>query len=180
MHRGKRQVELASVHYFECGKPAARFTYEKVSPYSVFMQKTFSIALGWHRSEAIRRLELISVAFSEMFVKFDKHIEKDTGETRSLFNSAVHRPEQSQTVLSELMRIGSEVDDTLLSFSWLAKQYLFMLMVRLDDHDCLLLETFSSLTYYQDYIACRELYGCSTLVWTFFERKWFCTWICQK
>ena len=150
------QLQSNAVLYFGCGKLAARFTYEPVSPYGVCVRKNLPIALNWHRSEAMRRLELISVTSADLFVNFDKHIERVSREARSLFNSAVavNRPEHLQTVLSELNRIGSEVDhatktiqekiasvtdnyrqtdfaavnDTLLRFPWLAKRYLFMLM----------------------------------------------------
>ena len=96
--------------YFGCGKLAARFTYEKVAPFGVFVRKTLPLDATFHRKEAMRRLGVISVESSNLFVAFDKHIEKITREARSLFNSAVNRPEHLQTVLSELNRIGSEVD----------------------------------------------------------------------
>ena len=96
--------------YFGCGKLAARFTYEKVAPFGVFVRKTLPLDVAFHRKEAMRRLGVISVESSNLFVAFDKHIEKITREARSLFNSAVNRPEHLQTVLSELNRIGSEVD----------------------------------------------------------------------
>jgi hypothetical protein len=94
------------------------------------------------------------MASSDLFVKFDKHIGKVSRDARSLFHSAVNRPEHLQTVLSELNRIGSEVDhaaktlqekiasvsdkcrrkdddamanEALLRFPWFARRYLFML-----------------------------------------------------
>lgn len=147
-------MQKETILYFGCGKLAARFTYESVSPYGVFVRKNLPIFLEWHRQEATRQLRFISEASSDLFVKFDKHIEKVTREARSLFNTAINRPEHLQTVLSELNRIGSEVDHaaktlqekiasvtesfcqtnelclsvSLLRFPWLAKRYLFMLM----------------------------------------------------
>jgi hypothetical protein len=94
------------------------------------------------------------MASSDLFVKFDKHIGGVSRDARSLFNSAVNRPEHLQTVLSELNRIGSEVDhaaktlqekiasvsdkcrrkdddgmanEALLRFPWFARRYLFLL-----------------------------------------------------
>lgn len=94
------------------------------------------------------------MASSDLFVKFDKHIGRVSRDARSLFHSAVNRPEHLQTVLSELNRIGSEVDhaaktlqekiasvsdkcrrkdddamanEALLRFPWFARRYLFML-----------------------------------------------------
>lgn len=144
-------LQSSAVLYYGCDSLAARFVYEPVKPYGVFVRKTLPIVLKWHRQEAMRRLDVISAASSELFVKFDKHIEKVSREARSLFNSANNRPEHLQTVLSELNRIGSEVDlaaktlqekiasvsdsfrqsdevDTVLKFPGLAKRYLFMLM----------------------------------------------------
>jgi hypothetical protein len=93
------------------------------------------------------------MASSLLFVKFDKHIEKVSREARSLFGSAANRPDHLQTLVSELNRIGSEVDhaaktlqekiasvsdkcskeddsvvsDALFRFPWFARRYLFML-----------------------------------------------------
>jgi 1-phosphatidylinositol-3-phosphate 5-kinase len=139
--------------YFGCGRLAARFTYEPVRPFGVFVRKCLPIELSFHRNAALRELEQISMASSLLFVKFDKHIEKVSRESRSLYSSSVHRPEYVQTVLSELNRISSEVDhaaatmsdkiasvthkcskgdgldvsDALLRFPWFARRYLFML-----------------------------------------------------
>jgi 1-phosphatidylinositol-3-phosphate 5-kinase len=93
------------------------------------------------------------MASSQLFVKFDKHIEKVSREARTLQGSPGNRPDHLQTVLSELNRIRSEVDhaaktlqekiasvshkcsreednvvsDALLRFPWFARRYLFML-----------------------------------------------------
>jgi 1-phosphatidylinositol-3-phosphate 5-kinase len=139
--------------YFGCGRLAARFTYEPVRPFGVFVRKCLPIELSFHRIAALRELEQISMASSLLFVKFDKHIEKVSRESRSLYSNAAHRPEYVQIVLSELNRISSEVDhaaatmsekiasvthkcskddgcdvsDALLRFPWFARRYLFML-----------------------------------------------------
>ena len=153
-HQCSCHLQSASVLYFGCGKLAARFTYEPVSPYGVCVRKFLPIRLGWHRREAMRLLEIISAESSVLFVKFDKHIDKVSREARSLFQTATARPEHLQTVLSELNKVGSEVDhaaktlqekiasvtdsfrqtddgavnDTILRFPWIAKRYIFMLM----------------------------------------------------
>lgn len=149
------QMQTNAILYFGCGRLAARFTYERVKPYGVFVRRCLPIDESFHCNEAIRELELISVASSELFVKFDKHIEKVSREARSLFGSAANRPEHLQTVLSELNMIGSEVDhaaktlqekiasvsdkcresehetgvvnEALFRFPWYSRRYLFML-----------------------------------------------------
>jgi len=153
-HNCSCNLQSAATLYFGCGKLAARFTYEKVAPFGVFVRKTLPLDASFHKKEAMRRLDVISVESSKLFVDFDLHIEKITREARSLFNSAVNRPEHLQTVLSELNRIGSEVDHaaktlqekiasvsenflnnddesmnaTLLQFPMFASRYLFNLM----------------------------------------------------
>jgi hypothetical protein len=153
-HKCQCQLQSASTLYFGCGKLAARFTYERVQPFDVFVRRNLPLDVSFHKIETLRRLELISMASSDLFVKFDKHIGKVSRDARSLFHSAVNRPEHLQTVLSELNRIGSEVDhaaktlqekiasvsdkcrrkdddamanEALLRFPWFARRYLFML-----------------------------------------------------
>ena len=146
-------VQSNATLFFGCGRLAARFTYERVRPFGVFVRKALPIDTTFHRIEALRQLEQISMASSQLFVKFDKHIDKVSREARSLFGSAANRPEHLQTVLSELNRIGSEVDhaaktlqekiasvsdkcskeedgfvnEALLRFPWFSRRYLFML-----------------------------------------------------
>jgi Phosphatidylinositol-4-phosphate 5-Kinase len=105
-------LQLSAMLYFGCGKLGARFTYERIAPYGVFVRKSLPFDVAFHRKEVLRRLDIIAVESSTLFVKFDKHIEKISREARSLFNSAMNRPEHLQTVLSELNKIGSEVDNT--------------------------------------------------------------------
>jgi hypothetical protein len=139
--------------FFGCGRLAARFTYERIRPFNVFVRKSLPIDTSFHRAEALRQLEQISMASSSLFVKFDKHIEKVSREARSLFATSANRPEHVNTVLSELNKIGSEVDhaaktlqekiasvsdkctkdeggvvsDALYRFPWFARRYLYML-----------------------------------------------------
>jgi len=153
-HHCSCQVQSATRLYFGCGKLAARFNYEAIRPFSVFVRRTLPMETAFQKAEALRRLELVTDASSKLFVKFDKHIERVAREARSLFNSPVNRPEHLQTVLLELKRIGSDVDhvaktlqdkiasvtdsyrqqvdddsmnDALFQFPWFARRYLFML-----------------------------------------------------
>lgn len=151
-------MQSAAVLYFGCGRLAARFTYEPIKAFGVYVGRYLPIDETWHRAEATRQLEQISIKSSELFVKFDKHIEKVSREARSLFGSAVHRPEHLQTVLSELNMIGSEVDhaaktlqekiasvsdkcqsnggivqEALYRFPWYSRRYLFMLTTAWND-----------------------------------------------
>jgi 1-phosphatidylinositol-3-phosphate 5-kinase len=149
----KCHLQTSSTLYFGCGRLAARFTYERVRPFGVFVRKSLPIDLAFHRNGALKELEQISMASSLLFVKFDKHIEKVSRDARSLYASSANRPDHLQTVLSELNRISSEVDhaaktlqekitsvshkcandedsvvsDALLRFPWFARRYLFML-----------------------------------------------------
>jgi Phosphatidylinositol-4-phosphate 5-Kinase len=109
-HRCSCNLQSCAALYFGCEKLAARFTYERIAPFGVFVRRSLPLDIAFHRKEAMRRLDFISVESSNLFVSFDKHIEMISREARSLFNSAMNRPEHLQTVLSELNRIGSEVD----------------------------------------------------------------------
>jgi Phosphatidylinositol-4-phosphate 5-Kinase len=111
-HQCSCNLQTAAMLYFGCGKLGARFTYERITPYGVFVRKTLPFDVPFHKKEAMCRLDLIAVESSTLFINFDKHIEKISREARSLFNSAMNRPEHLQTVLSELNKIGSEVDHT--------------------------------------------------------------------
>lgn len=105
-------LQSAATLYFGCGKLAARFTYERIAPFGVFVRKSLPLDISFHRREAMRRLDFISVESANLFINFDKKIDKVSREARSLFNSAMNRPEHLQTVLSELNRIGADVDHT--------------------------------------------------------------------
>ena len=147
-------LQSASKLYFGCGKLAAQFVYEPVKPFGVFVRRNLPMDASFQKEEALRRLDLISSASSKLFVKFDKHIDKVSRETRSLFNSPTVRPEHLQTVLSELNRMSTYVDEAaktlqdrvasvsdnlrrhgsgdllneaLFRFPWFARRYLFML-----------------------------------------------------
>jgi hypothetical protein len=152
-HACSCNLQTASTLYFGCGRLAARFTYDRVRPFGVFVRKSLPIDTSFHRADALRQLEQISMYSSQLFVKFDKHIEKVSRDARALFGRTANRPDHLQTVLSELNRIGSEVDhasktlqekiasvsdkcskedeavvsDALLRFPWFARRYLFML-----------------------------------------------------
>lgn len=149
----KCNLQTSTILYFGCGRLAARFTYERVKPFGVFVRKVLPIDTTFHRNASLRQLENISMASSMLFVKFDKHIERVSREARSLYGNTGNRVDHLQTVVSELNRISSEVDhaaktlqekiasvsdkcskdkdgvvsDALLRFPWFARRYLFML-----------------------------------------------------
>jgi Phosphatidylinositol-4-phosphate 5-Kinase len=152
-YRCSCNMQTGTMLYFGCGKLAARFSYERVRPLGVYVRKTLPIDTRYHRREALAELERISMASSKLFVKFDKHIDRVAREARSLFGVHCLGPEHLQTVLSELNRIGSEVDHAALTlqekiasvsdkcrkdgegvvneaffrFPWFSRRYLFML-----------------------------------------------------
>jgi len=147
-------VQSSTRLYFGCGKLAARFDYEPIRPYNVFVRRNLPMEMSFQKEEALRRLELVSTSSSKLFAKFEKHIERVAREARSLFNSPANRPDHLQTVLMELKRIGSDVahaaktlnekiasvtescrqqdegesiNDALYRFPWFARRYLFMI-----------------------------------------------------
>ena len=147
------ELQTSATLFFGCGRLAARLTYERVRPFGVFVRRSLPIDTTFHRGEALRQLERISMASSQLFVKFDKHIAKVSREARLLYGNSANRPEHLQTVLSELNRISSEVDhaaktlqekissvshkcskdndgvvnEALFRFPWFSRRYLFML-----------------------------------------------------
>lgn len=153
-HRCSCQMQTKSVLYFGCGNLAARFTYERISPYSVFCRRHLPFDESFHRTHSLQDLERISVTSSSLFVKFDRQIEAISRETRELFDSAINKPEHLQAVLSELNLVSAEVDnaskvlqeristvtskysksdasklndEALFNFPWYSRRYLFML-----------------------------------------------------
>uniref|UniRef100_A0A7S1Z8Z8 1-phosphatidylinositol-3-phosphate 5-kinase n=1 Tax=Ditylum brightwellii TaxID=49249 RepID=A0A7S1Z8Z8_9STRA len=104
------QLQTCSTLYFGCDRLAARFSYEKIKPFGVFVRRSLPIEESFHRKDSLLQLEHISISSSELFAKYGRHIENVSREARSLFGSAVNKPEHLQTVLSELNSIGSEVD----------------------------------------------------------------------
>ncbi|GKY91175.1 hypothetical protein MPSEU_000090200 [Mayamaea pseudoterrestris] len=148
------EIQPAARLYFGCDKLAAQFNYEPIRPFGVYVRRTLPMETSFQREEGLRRLDIISGASSTLFIRFDERIEKISRETRSLFNSPSVRPEHLQTVLSELNRMSSYVDDAtkslqdkiasvsdslrrlenedqinaaLFRFPWFARRYLFML-----------------------------------------------------
>jgi hypothetical protein len=149
------RMQTSSQLFFGCGSLAARFTYEKVAPYSVFCRRHLPFDESFHRMHSLQDLEHISVTSSSLFVKYDRQIDVISRETRELFGSAVNKPEHLQAVLSELNLISAEVDNAskvlqekissvtvkyskadkktdhnealLNNFPWYSRRYLFML-----------------------------------------------------
>lgn len=143
-------LQTAAILNFGCGKLVARFTYDRIDPYKVFIRSSLPFDGRFQKSEAVRRMDVISTESAMLFIKFQAHISKVSREARSLFNSAMNRPEHLQTVLSELNSIASEVDqaaqtlqvkilsaaeecrrsvnESLFRFPWFARRYLYTLM----------------------------------------------------
>mmetsp|Transcript_31801 Transcript_31801/g.68845 ORF Transcript_31801/g.68845 Transcript_31801/m.68845 type:complete len:2148 (-) Transcript_31801:1362-7805(-) len=103
------QMQSSSTLYFGCGNLAARFTYEKINPFGVFVRKTLPFEPEFHQNDSLRQLEVISTTSSDLFVAFDKNIERILRDVRLLFGSA-NRPEHLQILVSELNGLASEVD----------------------------------------------------------------------
>ncbi|KAL3939330.1 MAG: hypothetical protein SGBAC_005933 [Bacillariaceae sp.] len=151
-HKCSCSVQTETNLFFGCGRLAARFTYERLKPFNVFVRKSLPLDVSYHRVDALRQLDLISKASSSLFVNFDEHISKVSREAMALFGNSTSRPELD-TVLSELQKIASEVDnaaktlqekiasvsdkctndeeevisDALFRFPWFARRYLYML-----------------------------------------------------
>ena len=109
-HSCSCQMQSKAILYFGCGRLAARFTYERIEPYSVYVRKSLPFNYEFHLQDALVHLEKISNASSYLFSRFDKHIERVSRETRQLFASSVNKADFLQTLLGELNAIGSEVD----------------------------------------------------------------------
>jgi 1-phosphatidylinositol-3-phosphate 5-kinase len=103
-------AQTSATLYFGCERLAARFTYEKVCPFGVFIRRSLPFDEAFHRNNTLRHLEKITNISSALFLRFDKHIEKVSREARQLLGSAANKPEHLQQVLSELNSIGGEVD----------------------------------------------------------------------
>ena len=153
-HSCKCQMQTNSTLYFGCGQLAARFTYEKVKPFGVFVRKILPFEGDYHRNESLRQLDLVSTTSSQLFSAFDQHIERITREARNLFGSP-NRADHLQTIVAELNGLGSEVVhastilqekigsvsrrfqdssvgdaaayEALFDFPWQSRRYLFML-----------------------------------------------------
>ena len=148
----KCQLQKSTTLYFGCGRLAAKFTYERIRPFGVYVRKSLPIDTAFHRSRALNHLEKISMASSTLFVNFDKHIEKVAREARSVKRLSDNH--NLQTVIMELSRISNEVDHAaktlqekiasvsqkclnehdgavndaaLFRFPWHARRFLFML-----------------------------------------------------
>ena len=146
------QLQKSTTLFFGCGRLAAKFTYERIRPFGVFVRKTLPIDTTFHRARALQHLDKISMSSSSLFVKFDKHIEKVAREARSVKRLSDNH--HLQTVVMELNRISNEVDHAaktlqekiasvsekclnehegivndaaLFRFPWHARRFLFML-----------------------------------------------------
>jgi len=108
-HRCSCQLQGRSTLYFGCGNLAARFTYERIRPYGVFLRRYLPFDDSFHKKFTVLELNEIMVSSSDLVERFNKHVETTARETRELFVSAVNKPEHLQTLLSELLSISKEV-----------------------------------------------------------------------
>lgn len=108
-HQCHCQLQGHSTLYFGCGNLAAKFTYERIHPYGVFLRRYLPFDEGFHKKFTVLELNEIMISSSDLFERFTKHIETVTSDTRALFVSAVNKPEHLQTLLSELHIINKEV-----------------------------------------------------------------------
>ena len=108
-HQCHCQLQVHSTLYFGCGNLAARFSYERIRPYNVFLRRYLPFDESFHKKFTVLELNEIMMSSTDLFERFDKHIETTTSDTRALFKSAVNKPEHLQTLLSELHVIGKEV-----------------------------------------------------------------------
>ena len=111
MNSPECQCELQgqSILHFGCGNLAARFTYERIRPYGVYLRKSLPFDESFHKKFTVLELNEIMVSSSDLFERFNKHIETTSRETRDLFVSAVNKSENLQAVLAELHAINKEV-----------------------------------------------------------------------
>jgi len=86
--------------YFGCERLAARFTYEKVCPFGVFIRRSLPFDESFHRNNTLHHLEKINNISSALFLRFDNHIEKVSREARQLLGSAANKPKHLQQVSS--------------------------------------------------------------------------------
>ena len=103
------QLQSQSTLYFGCGNLAARFTYEPVRPYDVFLRRHLPFDDNFHKEFTVLQLNEIMVSSSDLFERFNKHIETTSKETHDLYVSAVNKKENLQAVIAELNTINKEV-----------------------------------------------------------------------
>ena len=109
-HKCSCTVQTNSVLYFGCGDLAARFTYERIRPYGVYVRRFLPDNASYHRDQSFRQLESITPLSTDLFHRFNKHIQNISSDALQLFKFTVNNPEHVQTVVSELNLISSEVD----------------------------------------------------------------------
>ena len=95
--------------FFGCGNLAAKFTYEPIFPFGVFVGRNLPFDSQLHVSESRMALEVIYSQSDALFHSFEDLIDKVSADTKALFGSAANRPEHLQTVLFELNAIRMDV-----------------------------------------------------------------------
>lgn len=108
-HRCSCNMQEASTLYFGSGHLAARFVYEKIRPWGVYLRRHLPFDEIVHEKFAVNELNEIMVSSADLFEKFHQQIEDISKETKHLFGSPANKPEHLQTLLSQLNEIDSEV-----------------------------------------------------------------------
>ncbi|GMH93596.1 hypothetical protein TL16_g12674, partial [Triparma laevis f. inornata] len=98
--------------YFGCKKLAARFTYQPIRPYNVYVRRHLTFDAEFHRQESHRELQEAANLQMILFNKFSKKVESMSSDVRGLFSNAVNKQEHLQAVLGELTKIGEELKHT--------------------------------------------------------------------
>ncbi len=108
-HKTSFSMQDSTTLYFGCGNLAARFTYERIRPYSVYLRRNLPFDEDYHKKFTVLELNEIMVSSRDLFEKFHRQVEATAKETRMLFGSPANKPEHLQTVLSQLNEMDREV-----------------------------------------------------------------------
>ena len=108
-HKESWTMQDSSTLYFGCGRLAARFTYERIRPYGVYLRRYLPFDEDHHKKFTVLELNEIMVSSTDLFEKFHKQIDVTKKETRMLFGSPANKPEHLQILISQLNEMEREV-----------------------------------------------------------------------
>ena len=132
-HHCSCSMQKASTLYFGCGKLAARFTYETIRPFNVFVRRMLPFEESFHIDVALRDLERITKKSSELFIKFNNHTEQVSRNAKNLFGSAANTPEHLQVIIQHIQSLTKADEIASLPFNHVcAKVFPFTLFDTLD------------------------------------------------
>lgn len=104
------QMQTSATLFFGCGRLVARFSYNKVNAYNVYVRRHLPFDNSVYRRHALRQLDIIRTSANLLFAKFQRHVDKVARETRTMFGSTANQPENLQALLSELTLITQQVE----------------------------------------------------------------------